>query len=333
MSPKVTVIISAYQKASYLPQTIQSVLDQTFRDFELLIVDDGSTDNTRQVVEEIAARDSRVHYLYQENQGPSGARNTGVKHAAAEIIALLDGDDAWEPDKLAYQVQMMDQFPTIDLMFTNSKWVNTAEEEIQEESTYFHAYVMREFAMESPPSASDLFRLNQQPNDLAATLFRKNVINLSTVILRRRVFDRVGNFEPSLRGPEDLDYWVRVALAGMQYAYSSRITATYFKNAGSLVQMRNESTQLNLLKYALHAFQAPLYEPLRPMTRDLVRTRYKGLIAFYVQDGQRAKALQAFRDGQKYGLGARAFLLAAFGRAGTLRMYQQVRQRLSRRAS
>lgn len=333
MSPRVTVIISAYQKALYLPQTIQSVLNQSFRDFEILIVDDGSTDNTRQLVEEIVARDSRVQYLYQENQGPSGARNTGVHHAKAELIALLDGDDAWEQDKLAYQVQMMDQFPSIDLMFTNSKWVNTAEGVRQEEPTYFHDYVLREFPMRSLMGLNELSHLVQKPSDLATTFFRKNVVHLSTVILRRRLFDVVGLFEPSLRGPEDLDFWVRAALAGAQFAYSSRITATYFKNAGSLVLMRKESTQLNLLKYALHAYQSPLYEPLRPMTGALVQTRYKGLIAFYVHDGQRAKAMQAFRDGQKYGLGVRAFLLAAFGGQGTLRMYQQFRQRLSRRAS
>ena len=103
--PKVSVIIPTYNAMTYLPETVESVLRQTYSNFELLIIDDGSSDQTVQWVSQLV--DSRVRLISQENQGASVARNTGIAHAQGEYVAFLDADDLWEPTKLEQQVRCL----------------------------------------------------------------------------------------------------------------------------------------------------------------------------------------------------------------------------------
>lgn len=330
MVVKVSVVISAYQKATLLPRTLQSVLDQTFRDFEVIVVDDGSTDNTREVVQTFAERDSRVRYIYQENQGPGGARNTGIHNAQADLIALLDGDDTWFPDKLTYQVRLMDAFPEIDLLFTNSNYVSDIQpDRVVERSDYYHDYVMSVFDLKPLEGIEGAFLI--MGDDFAGKLLQKNVINLSTVMLRKSLFVRTGGFALHLRGPEDADFWVRAALRGHQFAYSSRKCATYFKNPGSLVNVSKESTVLEQLKYAVYVYESAEYESVRNIARVKVRQRYRDLIVFHSNNHQPRKAWGTLRESLAYGVDIRNIILAisAFGGPLPLRVYRRLRQSLS----
>ncbi|HKK53946.1 MAG TPA: glycosyltransferase family A protein [Patescibacteria group bacterium] len=100
-NPKISVIIPTYNRANFLPRAIKSVLNQTFKDFELIIVDDGSTDNTKEVINNYLKNDDRIKYIYQQNSGgPPKPKNTGIKIAKGEYIAFLDSDDEWFKDKL-----------------------------------------------------------------------------------------------------------------------------------------------------------------------------------------------------------------------------------------
>jgi glycosyltransferase involved in cell wall biosynthesis len=105
MNPKVSVIIPTYNRANLLPRAIKSVLNQTFQDFELIVVDDGSTDNTRKVVEEFQKGDSRVKYFYKENGGPGSARNFGLKNAKGNFVIFLDSDDMFLPYILEEEIE------------------------------------------------------------------------------------------------------------------------------------------------------------------------------------------------------------------------------------
>lgn len=100
-----SVVMPAYNAANFITQTIESVLNQTFTDFELLIIDDGSTDNTLEIAEQYAQRDRRIQVLSHVNQGVSATRNRGVKIAKGKLIAFLDADDIWLNDKLAAHLQ------------------------------------------------------------------------------------------------------------------------------------------------------------------------------------------------------------------------------------
>ena len=107
--PKVSIIIPTYNRAKLLSRAIKSVLDQTFKDFELIIVDDGSTDNTKGVVEEFQKKDSRIKYIWQENSGaPAKPKNTGIRQARGEYVAFLDDDDEWFPKKLEKQIELFE---------------------------------------------------------------------------------------------------------------------------------------------------------------------------------------------------------------------------------
>jgi glycosyltransferase involved in cell wall biosynthesis len=111
---KVSVIIPAYNQAPYLSKSIQSVLDQTCQDFEIVVVDDGSTDDTAAVVQSF--HDDRIHYIYQENRGLSAARNTGIDNSTAEYITYLDSDDLFLPMKIELLGGVLDQDPDIGFL-------------------------------------------------------------------------------------------------------------------------------------------------------------------------------------------------------------------------
>ncbi|MEJ2610102.1 MAG: glycosyltransferase family 2 protein [Candidatus Thiodiazotropha sp.] len=114
---KVSIIIPTYNYAQFIKESIDSVLLQTYRDFELLIIDDGSTDDTEEIVTEI--RDSRLKYIKIPNGGVSVARNKGLELAQGEYIAFLDADDKWHPEKLELQVRIFNEYPEIGLVFTD----------------------------------------------------------------------------------------------------------------------------------------------------------------------------------------------------------------------
>src|SRR4028119_528470 len=112
--PKVSVIVPAYNAMAYLPETLQSVLTQTFNSFEVLIINDGSSDEIVEWASEV--KDSRVKLISQENQGLSGARNTGIWSSQGEYLAFLDADDIWEPTKLEKQVQCLEEDNNIGMV-------------------------------------------------------------------------------------------------------------------------------------------------------------------------------------------------------------------------
>ncbi len=119
---KVSVIIPAYNAMNYLPKTVESALRQTFTDFEVIIVNDGSSDDIEKWVDTIT--DNRVKLIYQKNQGAATARNTGIAHAKGEYIAFLDSDDLWQPNKLKKQVDCLDNNQDLGLVYT---WISSID--------------------------------------------------------------------------------------------------------------------------------------------------------------------------------------------------------------
>ena len=111
--PRVSVVVTTYNQRAYIAAAIESALGQTFSDREVVVVDDGSTDGTDAIVVSFG---DRVRLIRQENQGIAGARNTGVLNARGELVAFLDGDDLWEPDKLAFQVETAERYPQAGLV-------------------------------------------------------------------------------------------------------------------------------------------------------------------------------------------------------------------------
>jgi glycosyltransferase involved in cell wall biosynthesis len=187
-TPKVSVVIPTYNRAEFVPVAIKSVLDQTFKDFEIIVVDDGSDDNTEEVVASLT--DHRIKYIrHATNKRISGARNTGIKNSAADYIAFLDDDDRWLPEKLEKQVALLDRCSaTTGGVYTGFFVVERSSGKLLE--TF------------CPGKRGNVY------NDL----LRKNCIRTaSTVMLRKRCLAEAGLFDESIAYGEEYDLWLRVS--------------------------------------------------------------------------------------------------------------------------
>lgn len=183
--PKVTVVIPAHNAMAYLPETLNSVLKQTFTDFEVIIINNGGTDHIVDWASKII--DPRVRLISQENRGVAGARNTGILNAQGEYVALLDADDLWEPTKLEKQVKCLDSKPEVGLVYT---WTLLIDEQGKSTGVVANADV-EGYVWEQ--------------------LLLGDVIGSgSSAMIRRSCFDKVGLFDPNLF-IEDCDMWVRIA--------------------------------------------------------------------------------------------------------------------------
>lgn len=183
--PKVSVIIPTFNRADKLSRAVSSVLNQSFTDFELIVVDDGSTDQTTRVM---APFRSQVVYLrFPFNQGVSAARNLGLQKASSSLIAFLDSDDYWLPQKLAVQVDFFDRHPEAQICQTEEIWIRKGRR--------------------VNPRKKHL----KPSGDIFAQSLKLCLISPSAVMLRRTLFDEVGGFDEDLPACEDYDLWLRIA--------------------------------------------------------------------------------------------------------------------------
>ena len=186
MTPRVLIIIPAYNALRFLPQTVASALAQTWDDFELLIVDDGSSDGTEDWVSQ--QRDSRIRMVQKTNGGLAAARNTGIATARGEYVAFLDADDLWEPNKLEQQVACLDAHPEVGLVHTAIRYIDEDNHEINRVlGIHGDGDVWREVVVHNPVRCG------------------------STPLVRRECFEVVGIFDPTLTFSEDWDMWIRIA--------------------------------------------------------------------------------------------------------------------------
>lgn len=195
-----------YQGREYLAAAIESVLAQTFERFELLVVDDGSTDGSSAIARTYAGRDPRVLYTRQENAGQGAARNAGIRAARGEAVAFLDQDDLWLPEKLARQLPLLDDTTVV----------------------YSDTFILRDGASSGEERLSDHLQEWPVPATLRS-LIVGNTIPVLTALLSRRLVLAHGGFtsDPALQGVDDYDLWLRLAAAGVTFNYVPEPLAVY----------------------------------------------------------------------------------------------------------
>ncbi len=189
--PTVDIILPAYNAARFLPMALDSVVAQTFVDWRILLVDDGSTDETAAIARRYADRlGPKLRYIYQENRGLPAARNTAIRHAEAEFLALLDADDVWLPHRLEASLQLFAGRPEVGL-----------------------AYGLIEGIDPSGAVVSRFTDRKQHPQGwIAAQIYMRTMdLPCPTVTFRRTCVEQSGLFDESLRATEDRDLWVRIA--------------------------------------------------------------------------------------------------------------------------
>jgi glycosyltransferase involved in cell wall biosynthesis len=207
--PRVSAIIPTYNRKGFVLEAIGSVLEQTYGDYELIVVDDGSVDGTGEAIQQYG---ENVRYVYQDNNGVSTARNHGIELAGGEFIAFLDSDDLWLPEKLAVQVIFMDEHPEARICYTDEIWIRRG---VRVNPRKKHAKYSGEIYAKCLPLC---------------------IISPSSVLMRRGLFEEVGTFDPSLPVCEDYDLWLRVASRFPIFFIPQRLIVKRGGHAGQLSQ-------------------------------------------------------------------------------------------------
>ena len=231
----VSVIMPAYNVAPYIGAAVESVQRQTFADWELLIVDDGSTDTTAAIARSFAAADERIRLLQQANGGIATARNTALAVSSGAFIAILDSDDVWEPAYLAEQLAIFAAQPQIDVVTANGWFMGSR----------LDGQVARPFP-------------DPRPQPTLATILEDETSIFIMSVFRRRVYERIGGFDEAFRTNEDYDYWLRAAHAGFQF----------WRNDRPLCHYRRRDDSVSAVDVRMLAGILRVYAKLRPMLAE-----------------------------------------------------------------
>jgi glycosyltransferase involved in cell wall biosynthesis len=208
-SPKVSIIICAYNSARYITETLESVLAQGYQDYEIIVLNDGSTDGTEEIIQPYF---DKIIYLKQENRGLAGARNAAIKIARGEYLALLDSDDIWLPNYLEKMVGLLESNPEADVYYPNALM-------------FGDHHLSGKIYQDIKPST--------RPVTIEGLLTQKCCV-FGAVIMKREILNRVGLFDEELRAAEDLDLWLRILQHDYHIDYTEEVLVKYRKHMASL---------------------------------------------------------------------------------------------------
>lgn len=279
-NPRVSVIIPTYNRAHMIVECLDSVLNQTYGDFEAIVVDDGSTDDTEKVVKPYL---DRITYIKQENQGNAAARNAGIREAKGEILAFNDSDDLWLPDKLERQVRYLDEHPDVDMVCGNG--VFFGDQKIEGKKVIPDKRAV--------PLESDGVTLK--------AIFMKSSIRTPTIVARRHVIEATGGFDPDFKVCVDLDFAFRV-LMKFKVAFINQPLFKLRRHTGHIGGDSERRTLFNI-----KAIEKLLRE--YPEARDLIGQdninkrlayRYYRLGGIYRKKKRKSEALEAFKKALSY---------------------------------
>lgn len=246
----ISIITPTYNREAFLPAAIESVLAQSYKEFELIIVDDGSTDNSRELINAYADKDPRVKYLYQENQRQSVARNYALSIAKGDFICFLDSDNYWPHDKLEKSLKAFEQHPEADIVYGDCITID-------EQGNELHRNNMRRYS-----------------GNIAALLLKDNFVSMNTTMTRRKCFNEMGGMSGKRRVADDYDLWLKFS-ARYRFQYIPEFLAYYRvmeNQISSNKKLRFETNEKIILDF-LAAFPSALSE----------YEKKAGLTAFYTR--------------------------------------------------
>lgn len=221
--PTVSVVIAAYNYARFLPETLASLEAQTLPDWECVVVDDGSTDETPTVLAAAARADPRIRHAAQANRGQPSARNAALRLARGRFVQLLDADDLIEPEKLGRQVACLDERPDVDVVYGNCRYFPSDRPAERRRSL-------------SGADEPWMPCLSGAGREMVAALLRRNVLPINAALVRRSSMEEVGLFDEAMARADDWDFWLRCAIAGKRFLYRD--------DPGTLALIRLHATSL-----------------------------------------------------------------------------------------
>jgi len=265
----------AYNAEKYIAESIRSVLDQTYRNWELVIVDDGSTDKTAEIVQSFLPVDSRIKYVFQQNRKLAAARNTGIEHSAGDLVAFLDSDDLWMKEKLERQEQVMKEV-NADLIFS-SGFIFNGDDTTNETVSY--------------PSLTGKFD--------GADMFKRlltgaaNRIPVLSVLLRRNALQQAGLFDesPALHyGCEDYDLWLRLAKCGALFYGMEEKLVRYRVHANAMSRKKADLYQAGATVVEKHQHDHRLSQA---EWKKVFGRLYRALTAALMEENRDAEAKES----------------------------------------
>jgi glycosyltransferase involved in cell wall biosynthesis len=310
--PRVSVVIPTYNRQDVLPRALGSVLGQGYVDLEVVVIDDGSRDETSARVAEIG--DPRIRYSrFDRNRGIGAARQAGVEASRGDLVAFLDSDDRWKPGKLEEVVRFFDRHPEVDLVFSdyeNIDYVQGGTERGFEQATRLLG------SLRTVPLEDGWRRIE---DGVPETLLEGNFVGTASVVaLRRKVFEKAGNFRADLSGPEDLEFWWRAAVLGARFAYTTRVMVERHKDRDGITSRKRAFAPQRMR--ALEACDETALRVGRPDLLEAVRRARLSttcdLIEACAQEGLRLEALRAFRSSLRFGVSPDALKYLAVALAG-----------------
>jgi glycosyltransferase involved in cell wall biosynthesis len=266
--PEVSVILPAYNHAVLLGEALESVFAQTHRNYEIIVVDDGSTDDTADVLKPLIEQDL-IHYIYQQKQGVSAARNRGIAEASGRYIAFLDSDDLFEPTKLDIQVKYLQDYPEVGLVHSGfTKFDNARNDLGYRDTSWFSGMIY--------------------PRIL---LYWTTLMAVDTVLIPKKVFDSIGLFDTKLSMGEDLDLWRRIARK-YPFGFINKSLARVRVHAGNTSGDKLGATH-GLLMYLEQAFKDD--PELSGQFRKRALSRMFSTMAYNLLSETGSESLQAAR--------------------------------------
>lgn len=262
----ISIIVPAYNAEQTILETLTSVLKQTFTDFELIVINDGSTDRTLELLSTV--EDPRLKIFSYPNGGVPVARNHGLSHATGDFIAFLDADDLWTPDKLELQLATLQQHPEAGVVYSWAYYMDEKGESFHADNPIFFA-----------------------GNVYADLLVRDFIVSGSNCMIRRQAIESIGKFDPSVPGADDWDYWLRLALH-WPFVVVPKLQIFYRQSSGS-VSSKVEAMEKNNLRVIEKGFQAAPPEMQYLKNQSLANTYRYSTHLYLTRVGSAEAAKQA----------------------------------------
>lgn len=285
---KVSVIIPTYNRAYCILNALESIFNQTFSDYEVIVVDDGSTDNTKQVLEKYS---DKITYIYQQNKGQASARNNGIRNSKGEYIAFLDSDDEWLPERLKSGADILDSNKDVYLLF--SDMYRTKKGSVLKD-TYFGLY---------KPCRGFVFK----------ELYFQDFIPTSSVIIRKECFLKQGYFDEFLPLCEDYDMWLRIApFYKFEYIDKPLVIYRYNMHQSSSNIIEGLKNQIIVLENAKMNNSKLIQEFRKKANVRMASVSYL-LCRYLVKDRRYKEAIKEIRSGIKFNyLNPKMYLLIIY---------------------
>ena len=261
---RISVLLAVYNGASHLSESIQSILDQTFRDFEFVIVNDGSTDETKQILETFKKQDSRIKLIQNDtNIGLTRSLNSGFKHVHGEYIARMDADDIALPKRFEMQLQYLESHPEVGVVGTAYEWINDSGQGIGKPN------------------------ILTKPKDIQRILIRTNPLMHGSVMMRTEVFKCVGGYDESYTKAQDYALWFKcikfTQLANLpEVLMQKRMSKHMISFASEQMQMRfGARARLRAIQSGLYPSWT-LFYVLKPLIASLLPARFVRFVRIHI---------------------------------------------------